>query len=60
MLKCSAFRWVSYRARIDAMLNSMDYIVDLSLSARGALAFIVLYNLTTINITESIREIATL
>jgi putative ABC transport system permease protein len=42
------------------MLNSMDYIVDLSLSARGALAFIVLYNLTTINITESIREIATL
>lgn len=48
------------RSRINTMMESMDYIVMLVVACAGALAFIVLYNLTNINITERIREIATL
>ncbi len=46
--------------RVDNMLKSMDYIVWLTIVSAAALAFIVMYNLTNINITERIREIATL
>ena len=42
------------------MMGSMDYIVLLIIVCAGSLAFIVLYNLTNINITERIREIATI
>lgn len=42
------------------MLKSVGMIVVVLVIAAGALAFIVLYNLTNINITERIREIATL
>ncbi len=48
------------RERIGAMMESMDYIVLLIVVCAGSLAFIVLYNLTNINITERIREIATI
>lgn len=48
------------RERIAAMMESMDYIVLLIIVCAGSLAFIVLYNLTNINITERIREIATI
>lgn len=48
------------RERIGAMMESMDYIVLLIIICAGSLAFIVLYNLTNINITERIREIATI
>ena len=48
------------RSRIGNMLTSMNYIVALVILCAGALAFIVLYNLTNINITERIREIATI
>lgn len=48
------------RDRIAAMMESMDYIVILIIICAGSLAFIVLYNLTNINITERIREIATI
>ena len=48
------------RERIETMMNSMDYIVFLIILCAGSLAFIVLYNLTNINITERIREIATI
>lgn len=48
------------RGRIGNMLTSMNYIVALVILCAGALAFIVLYNLTNINITERIREIATI
>ena len=41
------------------MMKSLDYIVLLVVVCAGALAFIVLYNLTNINITERVREIAT-
>lgn len=48
------------RERIGTMMESMDYIVLLIIVCAGSLAFIVLYNLTNINITERIREIATI
>ncbi len=42
------------------MMKTMNYIVVLVIFCAAALAFIVLYNLTNINITERIREIATI
>ena len=42
------------------MMQTMNYIVVLVTACAAALAFIVLYNLTNINITERIREIATI
>lgn len=50
----------SQRDRINTMMSSLDYIVALVVFCAGTLAFIVLYNLTNINITERVREIATL
>lgn len=49
-----------FRDRIEKMLSSLDYIVILVIACAAALAFIVLYNLTNINITERLREIATI
>lgn len=46
--------------RFNNMLGSMDFIVVVIIFCAAALAFIVLYNLTNINITERIREIATI
>ncbi len=48
------------RSRVDSMLSRLDYIVLVVVLCAAALAFIVLYNLTNINITERIREIATI
>lgn len=48
------------RSTIGNLLSSMDYVVVIVLVCSGALAFIVLYNLTNISITERRREIATL
>ena len=48
------------RERVNNMMESLDYIIALVMACAGALAFIVLYNLTNINITERIREIATI
>ena len=42
------------------MLSSVNMIVVVLVVAAASLAFIVLYNLTNINITERVREIATL
>jgi putative ABC transport system permease protein len=49
-----------FRDRITSMMESLNYIVALVVLCAAALAFIVLYNLTNINITERIREIATI
>ena len=46
--------------KFNSMMQSLDYIVVLIIICAGSLAFIVLYNLTNINITERIREIATI
>lgn len=42
------------------MMKIMDLVVLVLIVSAGALAFVVLYNLTNVNITERIREIATL
>ena len=42
------------------MLKIMDLVVLVFIVSAAALAFVVLYNLTNVNITERIREIATL
>lgn len=49
-----------FRVRVESMMESLDYVILLVIVSAGALAFIVLYNLTNINITERIREIATI
>ena len=49
-----------FKERIARMMSALDYVVLLVIACAGALAFIVLYNLTNINITERIREIATI
>ncbi len=46
--------------RICSMMDSLNAVIILIVAAAGALAFIVLYNLTNINITERVREIATI
>lgn len=46
--------------RISSMMESLNLIVVVVIVCAAGLAFIVLYNLTNINITERIREIATI
>ena len=43
-----------------SMLSAVDLIVAVLIVSAAALAFIVLYNLTNINVSERVREIATL
>lgn len=45
---------------MSTMLDALNSVVGVLIISAGALAFVVLYNLTNINITERIREIATL
>ena len=49
-----------FRSRVATMMQSLRYIVLVVVLGAAALAFIVLYNLTNINITEREREIATI
>ena len=51
---------IDMRDRVNNMMKSLNAIVLVVVLSAGALAFIVLYNLTNINITERIREIATI
>ena len=55
---------VSYKADLadtmNTMLTALNSVIIVLILSAGALAFVVLYNLTNINITERIREIATL
>lgn len=46
--------------RFISMIESLDMLIVVISVCAGFLAFIVLYNLTNINITERIREIATI
>jgi putative ABC transport system permease protein len=46
--------------RVANMMHVMNSVVLLVIGCAGALAFIVLFNLSNINITERIREIATI
>ncbi|GFN34430.1 ABC transporter permease [Tepidimicrobium xylanilyticum] len=44
----------------DDTIWSLSYVVLVMIFSAGALAFVVLYNLTNVNISERIREIATI
>lgn len=46
--------------QIDNMLRSLDIVIVVLIVSAGLLAFVVLYNLNNINITERQRELATL
>lgn len=48
------------RRMIGNMMQSLNYVVALVLASAGALAFVVLFNLGNINISERVREIATI
>jgi len=43
-----------------SILRPLNYVIAVIIASAGLLAFVVMYNLTNINITERIREIATL
>ena len=64
LLACDVVSAVSVNAdmlnQVNKMMGSLDAVVLLVILCAGALAFIVIYNLTNINITERIREIATI
>lgn len=49
----------STRSTVDGALACIDYIITLIVLFSGALAFIVIFNLTNINLAERSREIAT-
>jgi putative ABC transport system permease protein len=51
---------IDVRENVGKMMKSLDYVVYVVILSAALLAFIVLYNLTNINITERIREIATI
>lgn len=46
--------------QLDHMLGSLDFIIVVLIFSAGLLAFVVLYNLNNINISERQRELATL
>lgn len=50
----------SLRSTIKTMLKALDYVVIVLIGAAALLAFVVLYNLNNINITERKRELATI
>ena len=50
----------SIEGRLDDMLRSLNLVIVVLIVSAGMLAFVVLYNLTNINITERQRELATL
>ena len=47
------------RAQVNHSLSCLNYIIWLIIGFSGALAFVVIFNLTNINIAERSREIAT-
>ena len=45
---------------MDEAMESLDYVVVVLIVSAGLLAFVVLYNLSNVNISERIRELATI
>jgi putative ABC transport system permease protein len=64
LMKLDAVSSYSYigtiRDTFTKSMSAIDYAVVIIIVAAAALAFVVLYNLTNINITERVRELATL
>lgn len=63
-MKCDGTLSISYttslKKQVDHMLESLDIVIIVLIISAGMLAFVVLYNLNNINITERKRELATL
>ncbi|WP_027702574.1 ABC transporter permease [Metaclostridioides mangenotii] len=64
LIKDLAVKGVSFNTGIKEnfgdTVNNLNYVVLIMIISAGALAFVVLYNLTNVNISERIREIATI
>ena len=64
LLACDSVQSTSFTNDLESsfsdMLGSIDYIVIVLIVSAAALAFVVLYNLTNINITERQKELATI
>ncbi len=64
LLKTSRVTGIEFNSLMEEefsdLIFSLNYIVILMIVFAGALAFVVLYNLTNINISERLREIATI
>ena len=64
VMKCDGTLSISYttslKKQVDHMLESLDIVIVVLIISAGMLAFVVLYNLNNINITERKRELATL
>ena len=50
----------SMRTIMDDAMSSLNYVVVVLIISSGVLAFVVLYNLANVNISERIRELATI
>lgn len=64
LLRCEDVAMTTSTEELSASFNnslrSINYIVVVLIISAGALAFVVLYNLTNINITERMKELATI
>lgn len=64
ILKSGNISSVSFTSGISGdfqeMIGSLNYVILVLIVSAGALAFVVLYNLTNVNVTERLREIATI
>lgn len=59
--KINSITLTSYLMKtMDDTLNAMNFVVYVLIVSAGLLAFIVLYNLANVNISERIRELATI
>ena len=56
----SISRISSMVSTVDDMMKSLNYVVIILIVSSGLLAFVVLYNLSNVNISERIRELATI
>ena len=56
----SASRISTILGALDDTIKSLDFVVIILIVSAGLLAFVVLYNLANVNISERIRELATI
>lgn len=64
LMKVNGIDAVAYTTQtidtFDQIINSLNLVVAIFIIAAGALSFVVLYNLSNINLNERVREVATI
>ena len=64
LMKVSGIDAVAYTTQIidtfEQIISSLNLVVGIFILAAGALSFVVLYNLSNINLNERVREVATI